>query len=418
MATKTLDYFFLDDPPKQVQDKSYNPSKIDEITLNQPVIENTSNANSEQAVTQPITPDATQTRPSDLQTKSYNPSKIDEIDIAAQEQQPEATPEQEQQQKDRNYLSTEEIKAKYGEKFNPLYAMIKEQNPVIDEKRQDRLRKIAAVNSVGKGLGIILQGYYGKKGATITPDNNTLLSEVYKEYMSNVDEYEKKKDLWNKDMLSISLKKTQAEIEAEAAQEKERLLDARIKEQAVREAALQEARLMAQAAMQDAENKFKDGMAKADTEAKQDAARLEFQRDIAKIKESGNQSRLTIQENERAGKFKPKSIPGSSMVSRQPGTEDNPLAFRSDGKQIILNADQLDIIADILQKEAGNYDDANNVMFQSYLKKIASDGKITEAEARMILSRYGSKYYDFKDGKALPKGATSSEQNYSTAGAY
>ena len=298
---------------------------------------------------------------------------------------------------------------------------MKQQSPVLDEKRQQRLQRIAAVNSIGKGLGTILQGYYGKKGATITPDKNDLLPEAYKQYTDNIDEYEKKKDLWNKDMLALSMNKSKDIFAEQQQTEAMKRADAIEANRLKAQAEINKAEMEFRANEAELDRKFRENLAKTADAAAIEKMKAEHAHDKSMQSAAHSQRLAEIKAYEEAGRYAPRtSGSGSGYITRQPGTENNPLAFRSNGQQVILDADQLDIVADIVAREAGNLNDTDAIMFQDYLKKMSSDGKLTESEARTILSRYAHKYYDFVNGKAVPKGtgAAPQQQQVSTGGAY
>ena len=405
MAKKYSD-FFLDEEPPKVQPSAETP---EEITLEKPVNETVAApVNDVPAVTAEPVAEMTDSAKEALRLTPGSP------DFVEQAPQPPAPAPQSP------YKTIDQIRAEYDKSYNPLFALMQQQNPVLDEKRQQRLQRIAAVNSIGKGLGTILQGYYGKKGATITPDKNELLPEAYKEYIGNIDDYKKKKDLWNKDMLALSLKKEDAISRAGELERNYQRADELAQKQADRAAQIAKAEQDFRANEAQLDREFKAEISKtADANA---LARIsaEYANRRAMQREAHEQRLDEIEKYQEAGRWKPKSGSGSGVITRPEGTEDNPFYFRSNGKQVFLDADQLDIVSEIISKEAGNFSDTNSIMFQNYLEKISSDGKITEAEARTILSRYAHKYYDFVDGKAVPKGTASAapSQTVSTGGAY
>jgi hypothetical protein len=279
------------------------------------------------------------------------------------------------------------------------------------------------VNSIGKGLGTVLQGFYGQKGATITPDKNELLPEVYKEYTSNIDEYEKKKDTWNKDMLSLKLKEAD-EVTAETRQtEQFKRADILASEQRryQTEMAKEEQRYRTETMI--ATQDFQREMAAAKSTEEQANLKVTGEQRLREIYAQGAQRMAEIEKNHeyRMKEYKEYGPVGgrgksgsSSSVQRTPGTENNPLTFRSQTQgQVFLDADQLDIVEDVLNRAAMEMD-PNYMLNQKKYEKMLSDGKISESEARSILSAYGDKYYDFVDGKAIEKGTATG----STGGAY
>lgn len=86
----------------------------------------------------------------------------------------------------------DEIKARMEEYtrmgYNPLAALIDKGTPVIDEKKQQRLKFAAGVNALGQGLSTLVGGYYGAKGGPILPQENTFTPAALQEYSQRIDQ--------------------------------------------------------------------------------------------------------------------------------------------------------------------------------------------------------------------------------------
>ena len=394
MAKRYNNFFLEEEPPK----KAITP---EEITLEQPVVQ----------------PEVEATQPD----KGFYQPTAEEIPVEQAPVTPEVTPAAvEQPTSAYKYPTRADFEAEVSKGFSPLSAMMKANTPVLDEKKQARLQRIAAVNSIGKGLGTVLQGFYGKKGATIVPDNSTLLPETYKEYTSDLDNYQAKKDLWNKDMMALELKKNDEVNRRVDNSDNKRFQVEQYDKQ--REAALaEEQRKREYEDLKfERESQFAKDMAAARSVEDQNRIKQQHTYDMQKLGASfANQKALQTQAIE-AGRYN-RNTPGtvSGVVSRPAGTENNPFAFRSGGKQVILNADQLDIVPDLMNQAAGDGLSIESYNFKKIQERIMKDGKISEAEAREILSKYGDQYYTFENGMAIPKnGAAVTEQSASTGGAY
>lgn len=387
MAKRYNNFFLEEEPPK----KAITP---EEITLEQPVTQ----------------PEVEATQPD----KGFYQPTAEDIPVEQAPVTPEVAPVAEQPTSAYKYPTRADFEAEVSKGFSPLSAMIKANTPVLDEKKQARLQRIAAVNSIGKGLGTVLQGYYGKKGATITPDNSTLLPETYKEYTANLDEYEAKKNLWNKDMMALELQKGGEVQRRFENSENKKLAEEQYNRQA-------KAALDAEQRQRDydlekfnRESQFAKDMAAARNVEDQNKIKQQHTYDMQKMNASfANQKALQTQAIEAGRYNRASSGTGSGVVSRPAGTENNPFAFRSGGKQVILNADQLDIVPDLMNQAAGDGLSIESYNFKKIQERIMKDGKISEAEAREILSKYGDQYYSFENGMAIPKYAESA-----TGGAY
>lgn len=434
MARRYTDYFFDSDPPKQ------EPTQ--QITLEQPANETVQAQPQEVSpVSQEPSAEMTDSAKEALRLTPGSPAFVPQPTEAAPapeapaanvpqqpaETQPETTTTEQPAESiipgAPKYKTVEQIREEYSKGYSPMKSLLQSQNPVLDAKRQERLQRIAAINSVGKGLGTILQGYYGKKGATITPDKNELLPEAYKEYMSNIDEYEKKKDIWNKDMLALSLKE-QGDVDAAVKQqENNQRADAIAAWQQNNQKLRDEATMKFQKEMNSINQEFQERMAKARSadELKALQIRIKAQRDEATT--NFDRQMEMLERQIEAGKYNRAASATGGTVARPAGAEAAPLYFRggASGQRIFLDADQLEVVPDLLQKAAGDLTDTKYLMNKKIYEKFLAGGKLTEAEAQYILSSYGEKYYDFTNGKAVPKGqatAQPAQQTVSTGGAY
>ena len=294
-----------------------------------------------------------------------------------------------------------------------LFALMQQNKPELDKKRQERLQRIAAVNSIGKGLGTVLQGYYGQRGATIPEDKSTLLPESYQEYITNQKEHDAKKDIWNKDMLALSMKK-QADVDAEMNWiEQSKAADRKIEAQQVFATMQAEVEREYQKEKTILDQDFLREMAKAKTKESQDLVRENYRHDMAKIGAQGAQSMKEIEARgkqtleqikayENAGRYNRGG--SSTSVERSSGNETKPLSFfDSKGKQQFIDADQLDVVQQLLDLASSDLD-PKYIINKAMYEKMTADGKISEEEARRVLSGFFDKYYTLVDGKPVPKG--------------
>lgn len=327
--------------------------------------------------------------------------------------QGQAPPEVVPEKKD-HYKTLDEIRAEKEAGYNPLFALMQQNKPELDKKRQERLQRIAAVNSIGKGLGTVLQGYYGQRGATIPEDKSTLLPESYQEYITNQKEHDAKKDIWNKDMLALSMKK-QADVDAEMNWiEQSKAADRKIEAQQVFATRQAEVEREYQKEKTILDQDFLREMAKAKTKESQDLVRENYRHDMAKIRAQGAQSMKEIEARgkqtleqikayENAGRYNRGG--SSTSVERSSGNETKPLSFfDSKGKQQFIDADQLDVVQQLLDVASSDYSDPKYITNKAMYEKMTADGKISEEEARRVLSGFFDKYYTLVDGKPVPKG--------------
>lgn len=408
MAKKINDFFFDDDPPfdttAQPEEEQAQPQDIS-LEKEPPMVQ--APVNDAPAPTDNELPEMTEKGKRAIGLTPGTPSNVSPEQAAIPKE-------------DSIYPSIDKIREDVKAGYNPLFALVNANKPVIDEAKQERLKRIAAVNSIGKGLGTVLQGFYGKKGATITPDKSTLLPEAYKEYMDNISDYDRKTDLWNKDVLALSLKQ-QGDISAKAEKvDDQKRADKLADEAYKKQREIAELQLSQQKAQFDAEMEFKKAVEAAKTPEQLKIIQAEHKNRMAEISASfDNQFALEKQAIE-AGKYQRSSSSGS-IVDRPANAASDPLAFRnSSGQQIFLKADQFDIIEDVLQRALREGLPEYYANKASYDKVIA-DGKMSESDARSILSAFADRYYNFVPDEnnhsvAVPKGSTSS--TFSTGGRY
>lgn len=96
-----------------------------------------------------------------------------------------------------NYKSPYDQAKEFSEKeqLSPALAFIESYKPVRNEEKEARLKKTAAVNSIGQALTNVIDAYYGKKGAYIPIRNNSIsgilntLSQEEGQYQQGMDKY-------------------------------------------------------------------------------------------------------------------------------------------------------------------------------------------------------------------------------------
>lgn len=314
------------------------------------------------------------------------------------------------------YLTPEEIKQQIAEnRTNPLLAMIKANEPKIDEKQQERLRRIAAINSVGQGLGTILQGYYGKRGANIPVTQNNLLPEVYRQYMENQKNYETRLEANRAQQLAAQMQgldlaqgQIAQERQLKAADERTKAGQAFQKEQ--QGAAWEQQEKMAKI-------QFDQQLTMFDKQAQKEMERMAQQRGYQKALQAMSQA-FQASEAKKSRDFQSdlyekgyKGKPGSGSWRGQNAGGAFVYVDKS-GQKKILNPGQDEWIDYVLTKVMS--DRTKYYRNKDMLDKYAQ-GKITENEARQIMSQYADEYLDINNGIAAPKGQAVESQ---TGGAY
>lgn len=123
---------------------------------------------------------------------------------------------------------TEQIKSAYDlaretyekEQINPMAAFIESYKPVRNEEKEARLKKAAAVNSIGQALTNVIDAIYGKKGAYIPIRNNNTTTGILNTLAQEEGKYEQDLDKYNNLKLSqmiqdINLGKKQEQSDKE-----------------------------------------------------------------------------------------------------------------------------------------------------------------------------------------------------------
>lgn len=287
--------------------------------------------------------------------------------------------------------------------FNPMAALIEESKPVMDEAKQERLRKIMAVNSVGKAIGTVFQGMYANKGATITKDDSEFLPKTYAEYLNNIKDYDTKKLYFDKNRADLQGRMASTAMELYQRQGQQQFASGEAdKDRAFRE---EQAKLErdARAALAEENRKHDDAMLKARGEQEK---QQEIQRHKNRLGEIGYQGQVTKDVNAS----KPQtSGSGSSVIP-----PDKPFTYRNtSGKQVTLQPGQHDYINMVLAKAYGADQQRSTIGSPNYdplhtgdplLKKWA-DGKLSEDDARTIMTKYGDEYLAFPNGVPMDKQA-------------
>lgn len=109
-----------------------------------------------------------------------------------------------------NINQTEQIKSAYDlaretyekDQINPLAAFIESYKPVRNEEKEARLKKTAAINSIGQALTNVIDAAYGKRGAYIPVRNNNSTAGILNTLAQEEGQYKQDLDKYNNLKLS------------------------------------------------------------------------------------------------------------------------------------------------------------------------------------------------------------------------
>lgn len=117
-------------------------------------------------------------------------------DIAAMAQQPVEPQADAQQKAEQDYINSiyqniSTVPEDYGNEVirtnrDKIYDIIGRTTPAFDEKKAERLKRIAAVNSIGQGISAAFSGVMGKRGGPILNTNNDITPKALAEYQMMV----------------------------------------------------------------------------------------------------------------------------------------------------------------------------------------------------------------------------------------
>lgn len=382
MARRYNNYFFDDNPPVAVQQQ------------------------------QPTAP---------VQQPDFNTGQsIDLKDEPSEQPVQQVTPPQAPvaQPEDSRYLTPEQIKQRIQDGYtNPIMAMINQNKPVIDEAKQERLKRVAAINSVGKGLGTILQGFYGKKGANIPKIDNTLLPQVYSEYMKNQQDYDNKVEAMKAQQLAAKIKGLELEQSMLANQDQNKLADARTKDERAFQTERQQAGWDQQEKM--AKTAFDNQLKMFDKNQQADLEKMAKQHGYQKALQAMQQA-FSASENAKNREYQEglyeKGYKGGTGQTGVIGVDKNKsFAFTTDTGTKTINGDKLDEAVGYVLSKAASSNDRRFLRNKKAYEKILSDGKMTASDAYTILSTFADDYIDVSNGDFVPKGMQPQSQ---TGGAY
>lgn len=105
---------------------------------------------------------------------------------------------------------TEQIKSAYDlaretyekDQINPVAAFIETYKPVRNEEKEARLKKTAAINSIGQALTNVIDAAYGKRGAYIPVRNNNSTAGILNTLAQEEGQYKQDLDKYNNLKLS------------------------------------------------------------------------------------------------------------------------------------------------------------------------------------------------------------------------
>lgn len=294
------------------------------------------------------------------------------------------------------HKTTEEIREVVKQGYNPLYAMLEEQKPVIDEAKQERLRRIAGINSLGTALRTALQGYYGTKGATIARDDSNFIPQTYKEYLDNIKDYDNKKLAHENKLFSLKASEYADFSKRTAENEQNMLADKRIGDQQEFSKGQAENEKKFRLEMAEADKVFQEKMAKAKTEADKENTMLDHKNKLAQIYATQAGQKDLMQMQIEAGKFA--NSGGNGKLSSMP--QDKPFVFRDNtGTERTLQPNQLNYIHHVIGQASK---DIRKVTMDATLLKYA-DGSLTIDDANTLMNKYAHEYLDFVNGVPIPK---------------
>lgn len=438
MATKVRNYFLDDEPPFNKGAEGQQPVSFNQISLEKPVNETVVAPVQEPVIQNEVpefsdgakkaiglTPGQSQVYNDLVQERNNGNAPISPLKPLPTKEIPTETPEVQQvatptteQAPENKYRTVEDILSEVREtRTNPILAMIKANEPKIDEKQQQRLRRIAAINSVGQGLGTILQGFYGKKGANIPVTQNTLLPEVYKQYMENQKDYETKLEANRAQQIAAQIQGLDI-AQGQIAQERQlKNADVRTKEGQEFQTKSQQDAWAQQEKM--AKTQFDQQITMFDKQSAQEYERMAkqfgYQKTLQKMSQdfqaSEAQKNRDFQKDLYEKGYKGGSNSGSSAW-RGKNAGGAFVFVGKDGKQQVMNAGQDEYIDYVLTKVME--DKPRYYRNKKMLDKYA-DGKLSENEARQLMGQYAGDYLDINNGIATPKGQAVESQ---TGGAY
>lgn len=338
-----------------------------------------------------------------------------DIQEPAQEQQippPQAQAQAQPTEEGFKYRTADDVRNSY----NPIYDLFKDSKPSIDEKKQKRLQQVMKVNSIGNALRTVLQGYYGTKGASITPQNNEYLPKTYQEYMNNIKDYDTKKAIYDDQLRSIKLSE-----QASITQNQQRNEDKAFTTEQ-QQAAWQQAEKMSQKQFDERIKMFdKEDQAYYNRLAKQQGYTVANMEMTQKYQsgEAQKQRNFTASENQKGRdatrQLYADGLKGPSKTSKIEGLDlSKPFTYRdTEGNQITLQPEQLDLIDSVISQAAS---DMSNIMDEQ-LAAYASGKEMNADMARQLMTRYAAKYMP----SAIQLQTTAPDGNqpdYSTGGAY
>lgn len=272
------------------------------------------------------------------------------------------------------YMTPEEIKAAVEKDYiNPAMALLNSNKPKINQKRQDRLARVAAISAIGDGLRQIFSAASAKKGATITPEENKLIPAMYTQYMNELKDFERRRDQFNNSKLATlmqGLGMTQQLQAQERGAERQDLISMRGENR-------QDARFDRQMTQQ-ADQFEKGKKSEEDRFNKQLAEGRRAQREGIAAQNKMLDKQIA------AGRYKPRTYGGriKGLDPEQPFTYTN-----QNGDQVTLSPDQLDLIDFVISKAS----ETDAKWFDDTLKEY-NTGDITPDRARQLMTTYADAY--------------------------
>jgi hypothetical protein len=274
---------------------------------------------------------------------------------------------------------------------DPLLKLVEQTAPKIDTQTPERLKRAAAMNSIGQALSVIGQAYFGSKGAPIFKDDNQFTPKALAEFqrMNDKDQEAMYKHNLNKLNIAIDgMKQSEASVSEamrlRAGEEQQAKAQAFGADQAQKEFKFKDDQRVleqtftgdqgdknraAQKELNDADNKERAYEAGLDLEAKR--AAIKAQKDLYD-----------------AGKGNKKYIAPKEGLTWQ----------TKKGTNKLLPGNE-DIIEAVLAEASDTPEFAGKTLIDPMIKNMKPDEAIDDRTARHILSKYST--YTDKDGNEI-----------------
>lgn len=310
---------------------------------------------------------------------------------------------------------------------NAILALLGQQAPKLDEERQKRLQRMAAIKGIGNSLGLISQAVYGRKGANIPVQEDNLIPAAYNEYMENIRNFENKKLQHDAQVTAAKMREIEMATNMHERDKDRYYGDQMNTKQFGQQKDMNQTQFGQQKELTQAEFDNREKLAKMTFDNQLTMFDKQTAADLVKMaKQYGYQAALQAstfkhqskmqQDAIDAGKFDPK---GTGAIQRN--KQNGPFMYyskaygNSNTGSVMLNPGQDGIVEYVLSEVMKN--PRRYRKHKDVLNKIA-DGTMTETEARTIMNLYADDYITVVDGVASIKVEPGTEEDSATGGAY